>query len=208
MIPQEILQDRVTCSYAYLDFMAAEKYHAAATCARVMLEEFGDVIRHHEMMFTINVRRENMAAALENCNEILSYGKLKGVEVAEYAGYRESVLAWLRKTRLFLAAQFWDEVMEDVSEAPKRYATIPLVLAGEAHYHENRQSGGMYLVFYIRGKADKRVACSLAPCELPFLSGVSFPHRVAVRGRFLSASENLVLLHPCYYLSAYDVPWQ
>ncbi|MDL2209943.1 hypothetical protein LJC26_03970 [Desulfovibrio sp. OttesenSCG-928-O18] len=202
------MKGKIACSEVYLEHMAAENHFEAARCALLMLEEFGDVIRHHEMMLTVNIRRENIAAALENCEEILSYGQLKGLDVTEFEAHRVSLQTRLQRTRKYLAAQFWDEVTTDLPGAPKRYATVPLIISGEAHCQENLESGAMFLVLPVRGDAGKRIACRLAPGETPFLAGIIFPQRVTVHGRFLSASETLVLLHPCHYLASFEIPWQ
>ncbi|SBV92678.1 hypothetical protein KL86DPRO_10402 [uncultured delta proteobacterium] len=202
------MQDKTTCSYDFLDFMREEKYYDAARCAHVMLECFGDVIRHNEMMLTVNIRRENIAAALENCNELISYSRLKGMDGAEYETNREALLLRLTRTRTYMAARFWDEVAEDIASAPRRFAAVPLVLTGEAYCGENTETGNRFLTFYIRSRPDARVACRLAASEPPFMDGLAFPRWTAVHGRFLSASSTLILLDPCHYIGSFDNPPQ
>lgn len=202
------MQDKTECSYAYLDFMKEGNYFEATRCALAMLEDFAEPVRHHEMMLTISLRRENIAAALEHCEELVSYGKLKGMEVAEYESYRESLLHRLSLTRNYFASRLWDEVQGDMPFAPARYATVPLLLSGEAHCGRNTETGTVFLTFHVRGRTDMRIACRLAPCELPFLENAVFPHWAAVHGRFLSASETLILLDPCHFIAFFDAPVQ
>lgn len=202
------LRDKTACSFAYIDSMGEEKYHDAAYLAQVMLETHGDVTRHHEMMLTLNLRRENLAAALENCNELISYGRLKGADTAEYESHRVQLLQRLERTRTYLAARFWDEVQKDPDNAAGRYTGTPLVLAGEAVCHVSADSHAVYLVFQAGKGADNRIACRLVPSEKPFLAGLEFPARVTVHGYFLSASAKVILLYPCRFLNAYDAPWQ
>ena len=202
------MRDKTVCSYDFLDFMRDGKYYEAVRCAEAMLDVFGDVVRHHEMMLTANLRRENIVAALEHCDELISYCRLKGVDVAEYETDREALLVRIARTRNYTATRFWDEVAEDLATASRRYATVPLILAGEAHCQENTETGGIFLVFHIRNQPGQRVACRLAPSEPPFLADVSFPQWMAVHGRFLSASGTLILLDPCHYISVFDTPPQ
>ena len=202
------LENKTTCSFAYIDSMGEENYHDATFLAQVMLERFGDVLRHHEMMLTVNLRRENIAAALENCNELISYGQLKGGDTAEYESHRETLMERLRKTRTFLAAQLWDEVNGNLAAAPKHFAATPLVVAGEAHCQVNAETDAVYLVFYVRGEAERKIACRLAASEKPFLVDLDFPARVTVHGYFLSATGALILLHPCRFLNSFETPWQ
>lgn len=206
------MSDKAACSFAFVDAVRSGNYFEAFGHAQEMIEVYGDVLRHHEMMMTLALRRENAAAALEHCTEIISYGTLKGQDIAEFEEHRAALLLRLSRTRTMLASGFWDEVMRDTANAPKRYATIPLIIAGEAYREEHAESGGQFLVFYQGDKQDGkeagRIACKLAECEAPFIRDIGFPQRVTVHGRFLSVSGSLVLLFPCHFLGAFETPWQ
>ena len=198
------MQAKTDCSYDYLDFMSVRNYHEATRCALEMLEVHGDVLRHHEMMLTVNLRRENIAAALENCGELISYGQLKGLDITEYAQHREALLLRLSRTRSFLAAQLWDDITADHASAPGRYAAVPLQVAGEALCRVSQETGAIFLIFPVRGNTEQRIACRLAPEELPFIQYLTFPQRITVHGYFLSVKEDVVVLHPCRYLSSFE----
>lgn len=200
--------DKNGCSYAFLEYMREGKYYEALRCAHAMLEDFGEVVRHHEMLLSVNLRRENIAAALENCNEICSYGRLKGLDVAEYESHRETLLLRLSRTRRYLAARFWEEVREEPAAAPSRYAAVPLIVAGEGNLLENKDNGNLFLVFFAHGQERNQIACRLAPCEKPFVAEMAFPRWAAVHCRFLGASDTVILLAPCYYLDSFDTPVQ
>ncbi|CAK7039384.1 MAG: hypothetical protein DELT_00715 [Desulfovibrio sp.] len=196
------------CSFAFVDAVRSENYFEAMAHAQEVLEEYGDVLRYHEMLLTLALRRENVAAALEHCNEIISYGTLKGLDIAEFEEHRAALVLRLSRTRTMLAASFWDEVMRDAHTAPSRYAGVPLILAGEARREENIETGALFLVFEAGGEKGGRIACKLAACETSFISSIGFPRRVTVHGRFLSVSGPLVLLYPCYFLGEFETPWQ
>lgn len=210
------MTEKSVCSFAFVDAIRSGNYFEAFEHAQEMIEVYGDVLRHHEMMMTVALRREQIAAALEHCNEIISYGALKGQDIAEFEEHRAALLLRLANTRTMLASVFWDEVMRDTKGAPARYATIPLIIAGEAYREESPETGGQFLVFYQgTGQGDThsvkqggRIACKLAECEAPFIKDTGFPQRVTVHGRFLSVSESMVLLFPCHFLGVFETPWQ
>lgn len=204
--------EKAACSFAFVDAVRSGNYFEALEHAQEMIEVYGDVLRHHEMMMTVALRREHIATALEHCNEIINYGTLKDRDVAEFEEHRAALLLRLSNTRTMLASGFWEEVMRDANTAPVRYASVPLIIAGEAYREESMETGGQFLVFYQgtrqSGKQSGRIACKLAECEAPFIEDIGFPQRVTVHGRFLSVSESMVLLFPCHFLGMFETPWQ
>lgn len=202
------MDDREAVSRAYLACMHDGDYYEATRLAKQVLDQFGDFLRHHEMMLTVNVRRANVAAALEDCNELVRYCRAGGRDTAEYEEHRDILLRRLEKTRGMLAHGLWNAVMEDLRTASSRFAAAPLLISGEGHLQANEEAGAFYVVFYVNGDADKRIACQLEPGEIPFLDGVPFPCRVTVHGHFLAASETLILLQPCNFVGTVDILWQ
>lgn len=198
------MEEKTAVSYAYIARMRDGDYFEATRLSRLMLEEFRDVVRHHEMMLTINLRRANLVAAVENCNELIRHSRKHGEDVSEYERHRDAVLRRMGQTRSFSAHGLWKAVTGDAATAPSRFAGTPLLVSGEGGLAVGAAADTLYIVFSVKEDDSARIACQLAPGEVPFVREVAFPRRVMVHGHFLCVSESLVLLQPCCFIGTVD----
>lgn len=182
----------------YLALMRTGGYYEAMSIATIMERRFDDVMKAHEIRATVNMRRDNVDAALANLAALLSYCHENGLDSSEYEYDRQELLKRKDRTRYYEASRFWRAIAKDRTGALLKFAGVPLIIRGRAVLRVNKESRDRYLLFDLDN--GEWISCQLPANEIPFISRVNFPAEVEVHGFLLNASERLILLYPSRFI--------